>query len=299
MGSSKNAIMKTLLYSDIFDYPLLEKEIWKYLISFEKADYQQFQKSLYLKDRLFETRKNYYFLRGRKTLVNLREERKIASAKKIKFARQIIEKLAKVPSVRFIGISGALAMKNSGENDDIDLFVIASKKSLWITRMTIALFLKALGVYRGKNEKNISDKICLNMLLDETGLAFPRKRRDLYTAHEIVQIMPIFQKDNFYEKFINANSWIYDFLPNALMKKEDIENMKLSFLDRVFAEIFEFSPFDFIAKTFQIWYMKKRLTNETVLNNFIAFHPFNYKVFVLKKYSQKLSEFGLESTRGY
>ena len=52
------------------------------------------------------------------------------------------------------------------------------------------------------------------------------KSHDLFTAHEIIQLIPIFERDNAYNKFIKANSWINSVFPNfkicqqALFKKE-------------------------------------------------------------------------------
>lgn len=300
MGSSNKSILKTLLYSDIFDYPLSKEEIWKYLISKKKENYHDFINHLSNKETSFGNKNNYFFLNGRDGLVIIRTKKEKESLKKIKFAQKIISSLTIIPTVRFIGISGALAMKNSDEGDDIDLFIISSKNSVWITRLLMVLVLKILGVYRERNGKNISNKICLNMLIDEASLLFPKKRRDLYTAHEIAQIMPMFQKDNIYEKFIYSNNWISKFLPNAFDKKEKFLSANLNITDKIFNWIFEIFPIEVLLKNIQIRYMKNHLTKETILDNFIAFHPFDYKTYVLKTYAKKLAKFNIVfNTRGY
>ena len=60
----------------------------------------------------------------------------------------------------------------------------------------------------------VSDKICLNLWLDETALSLPRNQRNLYTAHEVVQVKPILDRDYTYLKFIIANLWLKNYLPN-------------------------------------------------------------------------------------
>ena len=64
-------------------------------------------------------------------------------------------------------------MDNAGEKDDIDLFVITSKGTLWITRLLLVSLLIFMGQYRGRGKKE-SQKVCLNMLIDEVGLKFEK-----------------------------------------------------------------------------------------------------------------------------
>ena len=75
MGSSKESILKTLLYSDIFDYPLSKEEIWKFLISKNKEDKQSFLKYLSLKNNLFNHKNNFYFIKGRIEIIKKRQEK--------------------------------------------------------------------------------------------------------------------------------------------------------------------------------------------------------------------------------
>jgi hypothetical protein len=292
MGSSKEQILKTLLYSDIFDYPLRKEEIWEFLISSEKPDKKEILRYLNTKNTFFESWNNLFFIKGRKDIVGTRINRKKYSLQKINFAKKIINKLAIIPTVRFIGISGALAMLNSEKDDDVDLFVVAAGNCVWITRLLMVILLSFLGVYRRKKDKNVSNKICLNMLIDEKALFFPKQRHDLYTAHEIFQIMPIFNRDKTYEKFLKSNAWIKELLPNIFAKKSktpivlktSLINKSINYLMRIFV-------IEFAARNIQLWYMKKNITKETVSNNFLAFHPFDYKSHVLNSYKKKLGKY--------
>ena len=42
----EEAILKTLLYSDIFDFPLTKEELWRFLISDKKIEFEEFNKDL-------------------------------------------------------------------------------------------------------------------------------------------------------------------------------------------------------------------------------------------------------------
>ena len=292
MGSSKESILKTLLYSDIFGYPLSREEIWKFLISRKKEDKQSILKYLNLKNNLFDCKNSLYFINGRGGIVRKRQEKEEYSLEKIKFAKKIIQKISLIPTVYFIGISGALAMKNSDKDDDIDLFVVTAENAVWTTRLMMVTVLNFMGVYRKRNGKNVSNKICLNMLLDDSVLAFPKDRNDLYTAHEIAQILPVVNKNKTYEKFINSNIWVKDFLPNAFSQKPVIPFVsKTSFINKAINYLLGIPTLEFITRSIQFRYMKKNITKETISNNFLAFHPFDYKAHILNNYKRKLAKY--------
>ena len=202
MDNRERAILKTLLYSDFFDYPLKEEEIFKYLITDKKIDKIQVHKVLKQFKIAVESNKNFYFLSGRKSLVKKRINREKISLQKFKKAKKIIKILSLIPTIRLIGISGTLSMRNSEKHDDIDIFVITQENFVWTTRFLLIIFLVLLGVYRTRNSKNYSDKICLNMMLDEGSM---KLEKNLYIAHEISQLVPVFEKDNTYKKFLLEN----------------------------------------------------------------------------------------------
>src|ERR1035437_3295942 len=166
MDSRERAILKTLLYSNLFDYPLKREEIYKFLITDKKIEKTEFHKAFKTLRIPVKSSEGFYFLFERKELVKIRKEREKISLGKMQKAKKIIRILSLIPTIKFIGISGALSMKNSDKDDDIDIFVITKKGSVWITRFIMVVFLLMLGVYRNKNSKTYSDKICLNMLLD-------------------------------------------------------------------------------------------------------------------------------------
>ena len=292
MGSSKESILKTLLYSDIFDYPLKKEEIWKFLISKNKEDKQNFLRYLSLRNSSFDYKKNFYFIKGREEIIKKRQKKEKYSLEKIRFAKKIIQKISLIPTVYFIGISGALAMKNSEKDDDIDLFVVTTRNSVWTTRLMMVIMLSFLGVYRKRKTKNVSNKICLNMLIDDNALSFSKERNDLYTAHEIAQILPIFNKNKTYERFINSNIWIKDFLPNAFSQKPIVPFVsKVSPINTVTNYLLRIPIIEFLARSVQFRYMKKHITKETISNNFLAFHPFDYKTYVLSNYKKKIAKY--------
>ncbi len=287
----RESILKTLIYGDIFDYPLTKKEIWKFLIA-TKAKRTLFENAVSeFPPGRWELKQGLLFLLGRAEIVEIRRKRQQVSRKKLELAKKIIQKLSLVSTVLFIGISGGLALENSKEDDDIDLFIITSRGTIWFTRLVLVLTLILMGQYRGQGKKK-SQKICLNMFLDENALTLPKERQNLYTAHEVAQVMPIFQRNDTYIKFLDANKWVKKFLPNAMGRIRNQESeIKNQNKNPFIISHFSFLIFEWIAKRIQLFYMKNHITSETISDTLLAFHPFEYKNYVLKEYNKRLRHY--------
>lgn len=294
-SNATDVIIKTLLYSDIFDFPLLEEEIWNYLISEKRVGEKHFIGKIKKINSVVFRKNGYLFTSGREKIVGTRIKRIKESTIKLEIARKIIKTLFIVPTVLFVGISGNLSMLNSQKKDDIDLFVIVKKNRIWITRLLLIGMLKFMGVYRKRGQKNVSNKFCLNMLIDETSLKLSSNLQNLYTAHEVSQLMPIRQRRETHKKFISSNSWVFNFLPNISeeIKRRKIEDHSDSLFEKTLS-VFLLAPFlEFFARAFQLYSINKNLTSETIKDNFLAFHPRDYKSEVLLKYNKSLFKYGL------
>lgn len=290
----RKSIIKTLSYADIFDYPLTLEEIWKYFISEWPISKEQIKKSLQKVSLVDCSQNHWYFFKGKKKIIDIRLEREKESKKKYKIVQKVVSYLSCIPSISFIGISGALAMNNVKKDDDIDLFVITQKNTLFTTRLLLLLILQFLGHRRTRMNSNVSDRICLNMLIDEEVINFRKDRRDLYNAHEIVQMVPIFERDNMYKRFLLANIWVNKFLPNALnyrflQSKRQIN--KDSFFSVVLRLFLCIPTLEFLARTVQMLSIKKHQTTEFISNHFLAFHPYNYQSKILSEYSKNLKNY--------
>lgn len=214
MSQSSQAILKTLAYSDVFDYPLTEKEIWQYLISEKIVSFEEIQNELHslLESKRISKKDDYYFLQGRKKIVGIRKNRRKWSQKKLKIAKRVTSWLKTISWVKMIAVTGALAMKNAKKDDDIDLFFITASNRLWLSRGIIVSFLRLFGLYR--RPQKIKDMICPNMFLDKSHLKLPKEEQNLFTAHEVCQLKLIWQKDKIYQKFLKENRWVTTYLAN-------------------------------------------------------------------------------------
>lgn len=277
-------ISKTLCYADIFDYPLTRQELFHFLISKEKISKKDLFRILDLSIPGVDQLGSYYFLNGKKNLVAERKKRGIESKKKMEKARRIVWLLSFIPSIKFIGLSGSLAMNNCRKNDDIDLFIITSRRRLWTTRLLALALLMFFGERRERNTILGKDKICLNMLLSEDSIEISKNSRNLFAAHEVVQVKPLLNKDNTYEKFLHVNKWTRLFLPNATSYSLTVfshTQSNISFTNLLF-DAMEVAFF-----VMQYLYMRPRITSEVVSKSVARFHPRDMKGYVLSLYKLK------------
>lgn len=296
-----NSILRTLVYADIFNYPLTIFEIWKWLICdrTKNIDFEDVQRALrHIKNnknpmlsKVIDEYKGYYFLKGKKYIVALRHKRTKWSEEKIKKAQKYAFILRFLPFIQLVGISGGLAMGNAKENDDIDLFIITESDDLWLARFIIVLVFNLLGKRRRPNSRDVNNLICLNMFIDENHLALSASERDLFSAHEVVQMFPIWSKNHSYEKFLLANRWVQKYIVHATANIDirlNIRNFD------IFGKRKQFIFLNLLLGKIQKWYMKNRKTTEMVSNYIVRFHPRDARIWILDKYKKKLKRYNLK-----
>lgn len=284
----RKRIFSTLAYFDIFDFPLTEDEIIRFLHTSQKLVKKNLENDL--KNISSKKMKNLivYFLPKKEKNIEKRKEREAFSATKIEKVKKILNFLGFIPTVAYIGISGSLAMKNGDEDSDIDLFIIAFHHSVWTTRFITWVALLILGKRRKRNTSGKND-ICLNMIMDRNNLLFSYARQDIYTAHEIVQVLPIVNKYKTYELFLQKNKWVLHYMANSFEEKKQEDELPM------WLEIFLFIliPLEKILENIQIWYMKQHKTIEQTTSDFIAFHPIDYRGTIVKEFQKREKTYAL------
>lgn len=288
--------LKTLLYSDIFSVPLSAEEIYKFLITTSHTDTKisiENIKNCLKKNSFVKVKNNYY---GLKTFsVEEKKELYKVSLKKITIAKTVGRLLIHIPTIQFIGVSGAVSAFSAKKNDDIDLFIICSPETVWITRLMTLFVIQLLGKRRTYKSFLVKDMFCVNMILDSNILRMEKKRQEIYTAHEILQLYPLIQKDSMYKRFIQKNKWTRYFLANAYKDAINtvVETKPDTFFQNIFLYLIYFLKLEIVARKFQVWYMKSKKTNETITDSLLAFHPFDYRNHILNEYNKRIKKYGL------
>lgn len=293
----EKAILKTLIYSDIFDYPLKAYEIHKWLIG-RKVSLIQVEKALekLSKKRKIKSKKDFYFLRKREGLVRKREIREKQSAKFLFKAKFYTWFLKIIPTIKLVGISGGLAMENADQKDDIDLFLVTSKNRLWLSRILVIGILDFLGVRRKAKmkDKDVSGKLCANILVEEDKLE--QDKKDIFVAHEVLQMRVLWSTDGIYSKYLENNEWVFKFLPNwigadtSLRAPKGHGNLKNKHSHAGRQSHLLAVTMENLAKKFQLLVMKKPQGMERIEDGALYFHPNDCRQDVLKEFKKRISK---------
>lgn len=206
MTNLRESCYATLVYFDLFDYPLTFSELERFFLG-------KLPSSSALQDFLdhengVQTLDGYYFLKGREALVKTRTERENVAQmywKKVKFYLPFLQA---VPFLKMVGVCNTLAFNNPTHNSDIDLFIVAKKGRLFIVRFFTVLILSLLGVRRHGNK--IAGRFCLSFYVTENALNLEPiqfSAEDIYLTYWILTLRPVYGLET-YEKFCEANHWI-------------------------------------------------------------------------------------------
>ena len=265
--------ISSLIYHDIFDYPLTPLELINWTAG-KKVDFKN------LEDIKVSTKNGFLFLNEKETCTLKRLMRKRISKRKIEKAKKAAQILSFLPTIKMIAVTGALAMHNANEESDIDFLLITKKGSLWTTRLLVMALLKTFGIPRRKyGDKRTKDRLCLNIWLDESDLVWNKKNRNIFTSHEISQIIPLVNKDGTCEKFLQKNDWITDYWPNATNVRAGEEKTK----NKTENEGFVSKLLESLARKIQHRHMKNKITRETVTPTRALFHPVDWASFISSK----------------
>jgi hypothetical protein len=287
------AILKTLSYADVFQFPLKAEEVFAYLIaprSFSAAAVTQALSHL-SQQKIIGQAAGFYFLPGREALVAIRQRRTVASRAKWQKADYWSRFFKVCPWIKLVGVSGALAMDNSEANDDLDLVFITARRRLWLTRALVVLFLFLTGQYR--RPSRISGRFCPNLFLAEDALSAFEK--NLFIAHEIVQLRLLWEREGFYHYFLSRNDWVREYLPHTAPRvfvptQSDLaatEGKHRSWLAS-FGDFWEG-----VAGRLQRRVMARKRTSEVIRDDLLRFHPRETTRLVLTAYEQTLKRLGL------
>lgn len=217
------AILATLCYFDIFDYPLTEFELWRFLFwpkgaatlpeTIEHAEKLLTEKKIFMQD-------GFYFLPGRSQTVESRLSRHPRNISNWKKSQKLFSHLSQVPYFKAAALCNMFTLNNQKSSSDIDVFIITAKNRIWSTRAIITFLTWLRGEWR--HGKKIANRFCLSFYITEDNLDLSFMRREPYDIYLVYWIATLsFIKDNaIQEKFFAANAWIKDFLPNFEPRNE-------------------------------------------------------------------------------
>jgi hypothetical protein len=262
--SKHDAIIATLAYADVFDYALTQQEVLQWFL--------------------------FYPIRSVPKGFGLHIKQNKASWQtgKWKIAKRASRWLSLVPTIQLVGVTGGLAMNNAARGDDIDLFFIVADGTLWVTRMLATLLMDMIGLRRHPDDISVANKVCLNMFMTARVTGLPEGDRDCFTAHEVLQMVPMWEQKGIYKRFLLNNRWTKRYLPNAWKGKNSttVARAYTSFP----LVIFLIRLFEWPARDLQLWYMARHRTHEVITDTTLRFHPRDARIWIKRKLRTRLAK---------
>ena len=295
MNTIRQDILKTLAYFDIFNYPLTKEDIRSFMLHpGNPSSFNETLSSLLFDSIIFKTNE-FYSLQNKPSLSEIRKQGNRRAEKQMAIAKRAANIICRFPYVKAVAVSGSLSKNFAEEKADRDFFIITEANRLWIARTFMHLF-KKLTYLAGKQHW-----FCMNYYIDETALEI--KEKNIFTAMEIVTLLPM-QQTNSFQNFIKANNWANNYFPlknNSTGKTIPIKKgWVVKFIEKIFnSSLGNAADAWFMTLTDKRW---KKKTQHGKLNahgsrmemsvgrHFSKPDPKNFQAKVLQQYQIRIQE---------
>ncbi|MES2761923.1 MAG: hypothetical protein V4677_06940 [Bacteroidota bacterium] len=205
-------VLKTLLYFDVFNYPLKFDEVFENMaVAINKDDLRNDLQCLTEEGLIVEEQGFYLLPTTSKNSIARRLKGNAEALETMHKAHYYSKKIASFPFILGVYISGGLSKNYYDEYSDIDYFVVTKANRLWLCRTMFVLFYKTLS----KKEKN---NYCLNYFISEADLLIPDKND--FVATELAYLLPTVNYP-LYKRILTENSWY----KNRFINKEELSDL--------------------------------------------------------------------------
>jgi hypothetical protein len=203
----EQSIVKTIVFFDMFDYPLTAVEVFKWLdgtaSSLKQIDLL-LSSSEYIKERVTSSN-GFYFLSGRDEIVSTRLDRFLTGHNKFKIINRGIRLIKSLPFVRFIGLANSIGSNNIRQGSDIDLLVVTKSGRLYLTRFLVTAILNLFRLRR--HDGRIIDRLCLSFYITDDNLNLSKIKSatsDHYLSYWLANLTPVYDR-HCYSKILSSN----------------------------------------------------------------------------------------------
>jgi hypothetical protein len=204
MTAEEMAIVRSVLYASLFDYPLTLTQLRQTLI--ESTQTPTEIQALYARsDTLRATIEQYhgfFFPKDRRDLVSERRRRETRSKIFLDRHRRLLSVICALPFVEMVALSGSIAHLNLEGTGDLDLFIVTRGRHVWSVAVAVVVIAKLM-----RRRKTT----CANFVLADSALALDQQ--DLFAASQIIHLKPLIG-ENVYRRFVAANPFVARFYPN-------------------------------------------------------------------------------------
>jgi hypothetical protein len=290
-------VIKTLLYYDIFNYPLKAPEVYRFL-RMNSVSEKDVVKSLdaLTEEKFIHRFGDLYCIHPKESLILRRLNGNKRAEKYLSIAAQKAKLIARFPFVRGVFASGSLSKNYMDETSDLDFFIITAPERLWICRTLLVL-------YKRLFLRNSHKYFCVNYFIDSDHLEIEEK--NLFTATELATVVPLIGSEYYLLLHEKNSAWLSQYFPNFRLR--DCKNIPITqrgFLKQITEGLINFS----FANAFEKFFMNLTLNRwERIyrkkydpIDFSIAFkskkytsknHPRHFQKQVIERYYQKIKTF--------
>jgi len=292
-------ILKTVCYFDLFNFPLTNWEIWRFLYTAKNETLAESNSALtnLIQIKALDNQQGFYFLPGRQEISSIRKERYLIAQKKMRWALAYAKMIAKLPFVEAIFICNSLSYLNSKPESDIDFAIIARAGHIWTCRFFCASLMALLR--RRPTKKTQKNRLCLSFFVssEDLNLETVTYPEDIHFTYWLRQFLPIYDPKNWNKQLDQNNKWLANYIPNF---EPTITNSRWmiksrSLISWLLEKVFYFRFWETLFKWGQLKIMPKRLKelaktqNKNVVfsNTLLKFHDKDNRQEIQKQWLDK------------
>jgi hypothetical protein len=299
-SSIYEATIRTLLYFDLFNYPLKKDEILQFLGRPSLKSELDGALDILVENKFIFEFNEFFSVQNKRENIVRRVKGNELAGKLLPLAKQKARLIGKFPFVVSVMASGSLSKGYMDEKSDLDFFIITDPGRLWIARMLLV-------VYKRIFLLNSSRHFCVNYFISSDKLEIEEKNQ--FTATELATVIPLYGEKLYFD-LIRSNGWLTGFYPNYIPRTVLTKSEKNDFFKTIFEKCINF----FGGKRFDKWCMRqtqkrwermyKHQYNHSDFE--IAFkskqhasknHPKNYQKTVIKDLEAKWDSFAEQINR--
>lgn len=208
----RNHIIRTLLYYDIFNYPLKSEEVFRFLgINHVDHPFIVSQLNSLSEEKFIYRFGEFFTVQNNETNVIRRQKGNAEAERCLSIAQRQARLINRFPFVRAVMASGSLSKGYMDEKSDLDFFIVTHPGRLWIARMLLVMY-KRIFLF------NSHKYFCVNYFVDTEHLEIEEK--NMFTATELATVIPL-QGAEYYTKLHSQNPWLKNFFPNYISRPID------------------------------------------------------------------------------
>lgn len=200
------AIVRTLLYFDIFRYPLTKEEIIRFSGVLTEPDLVTEALEFMLEKKFIFRFGEFYLVHPNEELVKRRIKGNALAGDAVEMARRKSRFIGSFPFIRSVMASGSLSKGYMDENSDLDFFIVTEPGRLWLARMILVIY-KRIFLF------NSHKHFCINYFVSSDRLEI--EEQNLFTATELATVIPMYG-NTYYHELMWKNEWLKKYFPNYL-----------------------------------------------------------------------------------